>query len=183
LKLLQAIQPSACWNSFNIGRASATASAVQHAHPADGVRDPLEQPSEIHQTLSLGKAGAGKDECDREGETGDRRVDRPSALAPSSEAPREHKAGYGQSHEGRNREQVVEGGMHTTVFEELVRGSGRVAAHRIGDEDPRTNLGHNYRLERFLSFHRDQGVIGLFKPETVGHQLLDRQLAHQIQPT
>ncbi len=105
--------------------------------PADGDRDALEQPTEIRQILGLGKARASKDEHNREGETGDCRVDRPSALAPSGEAPGKHEAGDRQSHEGRDREQVVEGGMHTAVFEEHVWGSGRVAAHRIGDEDPR----------------------------------------------
>jgi hypothetical protein len=55
--------------------------------PADGEHDALEESSEIHEALSLAKRDTGKDERNREQDTGYHPVDRPSALAPSGEAP------------------------------------------------------------------------------------------------
>jgi len=59
--------------------------------PADSERDALEESSEIHEALSMAECDAGKNEGSHEEDTGDRRLDRPSALAPPGEAPNEHE--------------------------------------------------------------------------------------------
>src|SRR5215203_7017408 len=103
---------------------------------ADGDRDALEQPGQIHQTFDLCEARAGEDEQDREDATANSRVERPPALAPPGEPAAEHEAGRCQRHEAEEREEVVEGTV-PAVTGQPVRGPGRVATHGISDEDPR----------------------------------------------
>jgi hypothetical protein len=103
---------------------------------ADDDCDALKQPGETHETLCLAKSRAGEDEREREGEAAEDRVDRPSALAPRGESAAKHEAGRRQCYEGGEREKVVEGAV-PAVPGQSVGGSGRVAAHGVGDEDPR----------------------------------------------
>src|SRR5437660_216231 len=101
--------------------------------PAGGDREALEQPAEGHQARNLGEAHAGEDERDREHHTCRHRVDRPPALVPSGEAPREHEACGRQSREGEDGEQVVEGAVRAVAPQ--VGAPRRVAAHGVGREE------------------------------------------------
>ena len=103
---------------------------------ADDEREALEQPGEVHQALDLSEARAGEDKRPSVDDGVYRRVDHPPALASRGEPAAEHEAGEWQPQEDQGREQVVEDTVHA-VDKTLVRGSRRIAVHRIGDEDSR----------------------------------------------